>query len=331
MNKEQIEQIFEGLKRLRVLVIGDIMLDNYWWGHVERISPEAPVPVVALERRESRLGGAANVALNCARLGARVTLASVAGSDAEGEQLLKLARHEGIDTSLVLKSVMRPTTTKTRVMSRNQQMIRLDAELSEDLDTVDEHPFIDMVLRHIQIEKPEVVILEDYNKGVLKENVIKRIIAHCREAACVTAVDPKKKNFLAYKGVTIFKPNLKEVREGLHLAVENASLEELEEVHRRLQTELQHEISFITLSEKGVYYNNGSPAIIASHLRNISDVSGAGDTVIATASLVYAHSRDAKLMAEISNIAGGLVCEEVGVVPVNAEQLKDEVIALLAG
>ena len=127
MNKEQIEKIFEGLKHLRVLVIGDVMLDNYWWGHVERISPEAPVPVVALDKRDSRLGGAANVALNCVRLGAKVSLASVSGNDAEGEQLVKMANSEGVDTGLVLKSKLRPTTTKTRVMSRNQQMLRLDA------------------------------------------------------------------------------------------------------------------------------------------------------------------------------------------------------------
>ena len=249
MNKGQLEKVFDDLKQLRVLVVGDVMLDNYWWGHVERISPEAPVPVVALDKRDTRLGGAANVALNCVRLGAKVTLASVVGSDAEGEQLLNLARHESIDTSLVLRSVIRPTTTKTRIMSRNQQMLRLDAETTEDLETVDEHPFIDVVLRHIQIEKPDVVILEDYNKGVLKENVIQRIIAHCNELGCITTVDPKKKNFLAYKGVTIFKPNLKEVREGLHLPVENVDSKELEEVHQKLKAALGHEVTFITLSD----------------------------------------------------------------------------------
>ena len=329
MNKEQIEKIFEGLKQLRVLVIGDVMLDNYWWGHVERISPEAPVPVVALDKRDSRLGGAANVALNCVRLGAKVSLASVTGNDAEGEQLVKMANSEGIDTGLVLKSKLRPTTTKTRVMSRNQQMLRLDAETTEDLSAADEHPFIDTVLRHIQIEKPDVVILEDYNKGVLKENVIQRVLAHCKELGCITAVDPKKKNFLCYKGVTIFKPNLKEVREGLYLPVENATEAELGEVHQKLRGALGHSITFITLSEKGVYYNDGKAGVVPSHLRNISDVSGAGDTVIAAASLIYAVSKDAGIMAAISNIAGGLVCEEVGVVPVDAAHLKRESIELL--
>jgi len=159
--------------------------------------------------------------------------------------------------------------------------------------------------------------------------VIQRIIAHCKELGCITAVDPKLKNFLAYKGVTIFKPNLKEVREGLQLPVENVSLAELKEVHGKLKSELQHDISFITLSDKGVYYNNGEAKLIGPHKRNISDVSGAGDTVIAVASLVYAATKDASLMAELSNIAGGLVCEQVGVVPVDVKQLMEESGVLL--
>ena len=329
MNREQIESIFDRLTQLKVLVVGDVMLDNYWWGHIDRMSPEAPVPVVALDKKDSRLGGAANVAVNCVRLGAKVTLASVVGSDPEGESLLTFARHEGIDTSLILKSVTRPTTTKSRIMNVDAQMLRIDAETTEDLAAVDEHPFIDRVLRHIQIDKPDVVILEDYNKGVLKENVIQRIIAHCGELGCVTAVDPKLKNFLAYKGVTIFKPNLKEVREGLKLPVENVTLGELSEVHKKLSAELQHNLTFITLSEKGVYYNNGEAQLIPSHKRNITDVSGAGDTVIAVASLIYAATKDPALMAEISNISGGLVCENVGVVPVDVKQLTEETMRLL--
>lgn len=329
MNKEQIEKVFDDITGLKVLVVGDVMLDNYIWGHVDRMSPEAPVPVVVQDRRDCRLGGAANVAVNCVSLGAEVMLASVIGGDVEGENLLRMSRHKKINTDLVLVSQTRPTTTKLRVMSRNTQMLRIDTETTEDLSTEDEHRFIDSVLRYIQIEKPDVVILEDYNKGVLKENVIHRIIAHCNELGCVTAVDPKLKNFLAYRGVTIFKPNLKEVREGLKIVLEGDDIERLDAVHDKLQKELNHKITFITLSEKGVYYNNGVSKIIPSHLRNIADVSGAGDTVIATASLIYAATKDASLMSEVSNIAGGLVCEEVGVVPVSAEQLKEECVKLL--
>lgn len=305
--------------------MGDVMLDNYWWGDVERISPEAPVPVVTLRKREARLGGAANVALNCKALGARVTLASIVGDDKEGATLIQLATDAEIDTDLVVLSQQRPTTSKTRVICRNQQMLRLDEETDEYLHLEEEHPFIDKVLRFLQIEKPQVVIFEDYNKGLLKENVIRRIADHCREIGIITSVDPKKKNFLSYKGVTIFKPNLKEVREGLNLPIEQVSPEELDEVSTVLKEALQHEVTFITLSEKGVFYNTGADSsVIPSHIRNIADVSGAGDTVIATASMVYALTRDARLMAEISNIAGGLVCEQVGVVPIDKVLLREE-------
>ncbi len=330
MNKNELQKIFDDMDTLHVVVVGDVMLDNYWWGNVDRISPEAPVPIVALSRRESRLGGAANVALNCKALGAKVTLASVIGDDTEGNTLIKLANDAGIDTSLISQSWRRPTTTKTRVISRNQQVLRIDDEVTEELYTDEEHPFIDMVLRYLQRVKPQVLIFEDYNKGLLKENVIQRITAHCKELGIIIAVDPKKKNFFAYRNVTIFKPNLKEVREGLNLGIENVDEKEMNEVHHKLYEILHHETTFITLSEKGVFYNNGfTSGIIPSHIRNIADVSGAGDTVIATASMVYAITKDVRLMAEISNLAGGLVCEEVGVVSIKKDKLRKESELLL--
>ncbi|MES2704264.1 MAG: PfkB family carbohydrate kinase [Bacteroidota bacterium] len=330
MDKAELHKIFDDIAGLHIVVVGDVMLDNYWWGHVERISPEAPVPVVALTRRESRLGGAANVALNCRALGAQVTLASVVGDDVEGNTLIKLAGDAGISSELVMQSKIRPTTTKVRVLSRNQQMLRLDDEITDDLFTEEEHPFIDKVLRYLQRVKPHAVIFEDYNKGVLKENVIRHIIAHCREIGIVTVVDPKKKNFLAYKGVTIFKPNLKEVREGLNLDVSVVDQPHLEEVHKKLNDALGHDVTFITLSEKGVSWNNGSSMeIIPSHVRDIADVSGAGDTVVATATVIYTLTKDLHLMAEIANLAGGLVCEQVGVVPVEKNLLLKESEMLL--
>ncbi|XZF14035.1 bifunctional heptose 7-phosphate kinase/heptose 1-phosphate adenyltransferase [Chitinophagaceae bacterium MMS25-I14] len=320
-----LKDLFDRMQDMHVVVVGDVMLDNYWWGDVDRISPEAPVPIVAIRQRESRLGGAANVALNCRALGAKVTLASVIGDDNEGRQLAQLCEDAGMDTRLIMHSERRLTTTKTRVISRNQHMLRLDEEIADDLYTEEEHPFIDLVLRFLQREKPQVLIFEDYNKGVLKENVIRRITEHCNEIGIITAVDPKKKNFLAYRNVTIFKPNLKEVREGLHLPIHQVTAEELNEAHAVLKNSLGHQVTFITLSEKGVFYNDSSKdEIIPSHIRNIADVSGAGDTVIATASLIYALTRDARLMSSVSNIAGGLVCEQVGVVPINREQLLIE-------
>jgi rfaE bifunctional protein kinase chain/domain len=326
MNNTEVKDLFKRMNTLHVVVVGDVMLDNYWWGDVDRISPEGPVPVVAIQKRESRLGGAANVALNCKALGAKVTLASVVGDDKDGALLISLANDAGIGTDLVQVSTHRPTTSKTRVISRNQQMMRLDEEVTDELYTEEEHPFIDSVLKYIQLQKPDVLIFEDYNKGLLKENVIQRITEHCNETNTITAVDPKKKNFLSYKNVTIFKPNLKEVREGLNINLDTVNQESLNEVHKTLRDELKHEVTFITLSEKGVFYcAPGTIGIIPSHIRNIADVSGAGDTVIATASLVYSLSRDVALMASLSNIAGGLVCEQVGVVPIDKELLVAEV------
>jgi D-glycero-beta-D-manno-heptose-7-phosphate kinase len=329
MTEKKLTALFDKMGKLHVVVVGDVMLDNYWWGDVERVSPEAPVPIVSLRRRESRLGGAANVALNCRALGAKVTLASVIGDDEDGRQLAAFANASGIDTSLLQYSAHRRTTTKTRVMSRNQQMMRLDDEMTDELFGVEEHPFIDAVLRMLQIQKPQVVIFEDYNKGVLKENVIQRIIAHCTQLGIITAVDPKAKNFFTYKGVTIFKPNLKEVREGLNRPLAFIDKDAMDHAHNLLAKQMKHEITFITLSEKGVYYHSGESDILPSHVRNIADVSGAGDTVIATASMVYALSKDARLMAAISNIAGGLVCEDVGVVPIDKQRLLAECCQLL--
>ncbi len=329
MTKAELTQIFEDIANLHVVVVGDVMLDNYWWGRVERVSPEAPVPIVELSKRESRLGGAANVALNCKALGAKVTLASIAGNDHEGHVLKDMAEQQDIDVSLLMLSSERITTTKTRIISRSQHILRMDDEMREELSTKDEHPFLDKLLKYLQVQKPDVLIFEDYNKGLLKENIIQRVIAHCNELGMITTVDPKWHNFLTYKGVTIFKPNLKEVREGLNLPLSVINKETMDEVHAALREKLQHDLTFITLSEHGVYYGNDHSELIPSHLRNISDVSGAGDTVIATASLIYALTKDPKLMAQVSNIAGGLVCEEVGVVPISKQRLRGESLRLL--
>jgi rfaE bifunctional protein kinase chain/domain len=323
-------KLFNEFGTIKAGVIGDIMLDTYWWGHVERISPEAPVPVVSLDKKEYRIGGAGNVALNLASLGARVATFSLLGADEDGRNLTGLLEAKGIDTGYLLTSETRITTSKARIMGRNQQMLRLDSETTRDLLPAEEDQLLAAVARYLEVEKPQVMIFEDYNKGVLTQRVIEEVIALCSRKQVVTAVDPKRKNFFAYKGVTIFKPNLKEVKEGLNLLLEDVRLPVLEDIHGQLAEKLHHLISFITLSEKGVFYQApGQSAIIASHLRNIADVSGAGDTVIAVASLVYAVTADIRLMAEIANIAGGLVCEEVGTVAIDKEKLLAECSQLL--
>ena len=328
---EDFQKLFDSFSTLRVGVIGDLMLDTYMWGKVERISPEAPVPVVTLEKKEYRIGGAGNVALNCQKLGSQVFILSVIGDDTEGLLLEELLNESLIDTSYLIKSHKRRTTNKTRIISRNQQMMRLDAEDTGDLEEKDQQILLQKIRSFIQANDPHLIIFEDYNKGVLTESVIHEVIALCRQAGILTAVDPKRKNFFTYHHADIFKPNLKEVKDGLNLLIDDVNLPVLNSIHSELKNILQHQVSFITLSDKGVFYQqNGKYSMIPSHLRNIADVSGAGDTVIAVAALVYASTHNAHLMAEIANIAGGLACESVGAVAVDKEKLLHECELLLS-
>ena len=327
---EAIDRLFDTYNHTKIGVVGDIMLDTYWWGNVDRISPEAPVPVVALQKKELRVGGAANVALNLRALGAPTTLFAIIGKDAEGVELKGLLEKEGIYTNYIQTSTTRVTTNKVRVMGRNQQMMRLDHENTNDLSTKEEDELIANFITYVQQEKPALIILEDYNKGVLTERVIETILAFCKTHDVPTAVDPKQKNFLTYKGCTLFKPNLKEVKEGLNVLVDKIDLNTLDKIHTALHEVLEHQISLITLSEKGVFYQKENGAkIIPTHVRSIADVSGAGDTVIAVASLVYAATKNMHLAAEMANIAGGLVCEEVGTAAINKALFLKECIFLL--
>ncbi|MBD0378392.1 MAG: carbohydrate kinase [Flavisolibacter sp.] len=324
-------ELFTAISNLRVGIIGDVMLDTYMWGNVERISPEAPVPIVALNKKEYRMGGAGNVALNVRSLGATAFVLTVTGDDDDARALQNLFAAQNINTQYSFCSSERITTNKIRIISRNQQMMRLDTEITYDLSAIDEERLIKQVHQFIVTEQPDIIILQDYNKGVLTEKVIASVIRQCREANVLTAVDPKRKNFFSYKGVDLFKPNLKEVKEALNILAADVDLHFLKHVHTELYHQLQQNISLITLSEKGVFYQqNGEAAIIPSHLRTIADVSGAGDTVIAVATLVYAAKKDVRLMAEIANIAGGLVCEEVGTAAINGEKLLQECATLLS-
>jgi D-glycero-beta-D-manno-heptose-7-phosphate kinase len=328
---KNLQKLFEKFSSIKVGIIGDVMLDTYMWGEVERISPEAPVPIVSLKNKEHRIGGAGNVALNIQSLGAKPFVLSVTGDDDDANKLSSLFTSQNINCSYCIRSKERITTNKTRVISRNQHMMRLDAEITYDLCKEDQEKLIELVELFVEKEKPDVVILEDYNKGVLTEALIQVVISVCKKAGVLTAVDPKRKNFLQYKGVDIFKPNLKEVKDALNLLFADIDLQFLQTIHSELNHLLHHKISFITLSEKGVFYQEGSStSLIPSHLRNIADVSGAGDTVIAVASLVYAATKDVHLMAEVANIAGGLVCEEVGTVAINKEKLLHECGLLLS-
>jgi rfaE bifunctional protein kinase chain/domain len=330
MSQFSFDQLFERFRDIKVGVIGDVMLDTYMWGRVDRISPEAPVPVVALHHKEFRIGGAGNVALNLQSLGAQVSILSAIGSDEDGVVLRGLFADAGIGSSYLLSSASRITTSKTRIISRNQQMLRLDNEVTSDLSVEDSMLLEAHVMRYLDEVRPNILIFEDYNKGVLTEALIGTVIRLCRERDVLTAVDPKRRHFFSYRNVDIFKPNLKEVREGLNLVDEGVSLPWLQSVHEQLFNQLGHRISLITLSEKGVFYQSALQAgLIGSHVRNIADVSGAGDTVIAVAALVFATTGDVALMAGVANIAGGLVCEEVGTAAIRYDRLLAECKVLL--
>lgn len=330
MDLKSFDKLFDGFASTKIGVVGDIMLDTYWWGGVDRISPEAPVPIVSLQRKETRVGGAANVALNLRALGAPTTLFAVLGKDSEATTLNALLKAEGIDTQYIYTSASRVTTNKVRIMGRNQQMMRLDHEHTHDINAAESKALLDNFYTYVEKEQPALIILEDYNKGVLTAEIIESIITYCNKKGIPTAVDPKQKNFLAYKNCTLFKPNLKEVKEGLKIDIPNVDVDNMQNVHKVLHDALHHQISFITLSEHGVFYAQDNQCqLIPTHIRNIADVSGAGDTVIAVASLVYAYSKDMALAAEIANIAGGLVCELVGTAPIDKKVLAYEVKKLL--
>jgi rfaE bifunctional protein kinase chain/domain len=316
------KELFKSFSSVKIGVIGDVMLDTYWWGIVERISPEAPVPVVTVDRKEYRIGGAGNVALNLASLGTPVSVFSVIGDDDDGHILTGLLNEKKIDTRYMLKAGSRITTNKMRVISRNQQMMRLDSESVLPLEHEQEQKLIAQVELFINEQSPAAIIFEDYNKGVLTEKIIHTLIDICKSKSVITAVDPKRKHFFEYKGVDIFKPNLKEAREALNVLIDEINEKALTRIHQKLKAELKHKISFITLSEKGVFYDDGEESqMVASHIRNVADVSGAGDTVIAVATLIYALTRNTRMMAEIANLAGGLVCETVGTVAIDKSRL----------
>ena len=325
------KDLFDKFNGLRILVIGDVMLDAYVMGKVNRISPEAPVPIVSLEDEDARIGGAGNVALNLLALGAKPIICGVIGEDSSGDKLLNLFKKNGISTDGLVKSIARKTTVKTRVISNRQQLLRIDSESTFPLLESEEIKLNDTI-QNIINQGIDGIIFEDYNKGVLTDSVIQNTIKIAKEKDIPTAVDPKKENFLSYKGVSLFKPNLKELKEGLNLNFDfNSNKDLFEKGIEVLEEKLQNEISFVTLSENGVFIKNQTEKYyVPAHMRSISDVSGAGDTVIAVATLCLISGASTKQIAEISNLAGGLVCEKSGVVSISKNDLLKEVSELLS-
>lgn len=317
-----IQQLLALFKTKRILVVGDVMIDAYMLGKVNRVSPEAPVPIVSLEKQEQRLGGAANVALNLLSLGATPILCSVVGSDRDGDQLKQLVQQQGMPTAGIISSTARVTTVKTRVIGNNQHLLRIDGEDTHALTSEESTTFYQAIESIIHTEKIDAIIFEDYNKGVLTSSIITQVIALANKKNIPTAVDPKKDNFLAYKGVTLFKPNLKELKEGVGIDCSFQNRVAFDQAIMALESALQNEITFVTLSEHGVFIKNNTTSFHnPAHMRNIADVSGAGDTVISVATLCLTADCSIQTIAALANLSGGLVCEKSGVVTIQPEQL----------
>ncbi len=311
------------------------MLDAYIWGKVERISPEAPVPVVAVQKRESRLGGAANVGLNLKTLGAEAYLCAVVGSDVKGMEFRNCLHKAGLPDNGIVDSISRKTTVKFRIFGNNAQMLRVDEETTNRLDAHEYQMLTERIKNIIERNKIDTVIFQDYDKGVITPQLIDFVNNLATKNKIPVIVDPKKNNFLFYKNVSLIKPNLKEIADGLNLPAIPATIDEIRRAVTLLQETLGTEMVLNTLSEKGMFMQwtiEGKTLnyTIDAHLRNVADVSGAGDTVISVAALCYALKLSPENITKLSNLAGGIVCEEVGVTPVNKQKFKKQAIRLFS-
>lgn len=327
MKTAQLKTAFENFNQQQILIIGDVMIDSYMWGKVDRISPEAPVPIIAVKQRESRLGGAANVGLNVRALGAKPIMCALIGDDDFGAIFLSLLKKRQMSANGMLISDQRKTTVKTRIISDGQHLLRVDEEETEPLTAALEKQFIDHI--HTLFEKYsfDAIIFEDYDKGNITPRIIDAVVHLARQKKIPTLVDPKKRNYNHYKGVGLFKPNFKEICEGSKIDIPKGDFNALHQACRNLLNKLHAQSIMVTLSELGVFItDNGHYHRLPAEVRDIADVSGAGDTVIGVAACAMAAGLQAKDLAVIANLAGGLVCEKVGVVPVDKTELFNETL-----
>ncbi len=308
---------------LKVLIIGDVMVDSYIKGKIDRISPEAPVPVVSVTNREERLGGAANVALNVIAMGATPILCSVIGNDKMGDTFINLLNQHQIVSKHIIVSNHRPTTVKHRVMAGNHHVLRIDEETDVEIQPDIASTFVNLI-RDL-IPECDVIVLEDYDKGVLTTDTIRFIKSEAKKNKIAVVVDPKKRNFNSYTETDLFKPNLKELQEGINEKIDTSDLENIKKGVRKLHQKMNCHGVMVTLSEKGIFSIFGEEEIYQpAHYREISDVSGAGDTVVSVAAIALAAKLPPASITKLANLAGGLVCEHHGVVPIDLKQLIEE-------
>jgi len=321
----RLKEAINNFEEKNILVIGDVMIDAYIIGKVDRISPEAPVPVVTVKNRYNRLGGAANVALNIKTLGANPILCSVIGDDNKGDDFLQLLNDLKMNPQGIIRSRNRPTTTKFRIIGNNTQMLRVDEESVEKL-TAEEQINLSVKIIDILDQTPvDAIIIEDYDKGCLDSYIIELIASEAKRRKIPVTADPKKNNFASYQHITLFKPNFKELQEGLNIELSSNNFEQIAQISQEYLRNKKLKMMLVTLSENGMLICNKKewhhiPAVV----RNIADVSGAGDTVISTITLALSHGLSMEESAYLANIAGGLVCEKVGVVPIGKDELINE-------
>jgi len=319
------DTLFEQFRNMKVLVVGDVMIDTYLWGNVSRVSPEAPVPIISGVIEENRLGGAANVALNVKAMGAVPILCSVIGDDNRGKLFLELMEEQYLSDVGLIVDEHRVTTQKTRVISGNQHLLRVDEEMDIFLSKRTQEEFIELIGNLLGSGGIDAVIFQDYDKGVLAPRVISELVDLCGKTGIPVLVDPKFRSFNLYKNVTLFKPNFKELVYGLNTDIQKGDIPTLSKHVIAFQEKQNIDTFLVTLSEKGILTSSdGSYVHIPAIVHDIADVSGAGDTVIGVATLCLIAGLPAPEIAAISNLAGGQVCEKAGVVPVNRERLLEE-------
>ncbi len=322
LERAVLEKAFQAFEKLRIVVVGDLMLDRYIWGKVDRISPEAPVPVIEVTEDAERPGGAGNVVLNLLTLGAKCTPIGIVGNDRLALGLLDLLESSGASLDGIVQTDERPTTVKTRIIAGQQHLVRVDRETAEDISTDVENRILEQYKR--VLDDADAVILQDYNKGVLTKNVIRGTIDIARERNIPITVDPKKQNFFEFWGATLFKPNVREASRALNRPIVSDS--DVERAGSELLARLQSEAVLITRGSHGMslFSMGRSPVHIPTRAVKISDVSGAGDTVISTLTLGIAAGLKREEAAMLANQAAGYVVGQVGVVPVIREALLGE-------
>lgn len=316
------------LRATRVMVIGDVMLDKYIYGGVTRISPEAPVPVVEVSNEEARLGGALNVLMNLRSLGVTTSICGIIGNDQDASLLRHILANEGIRSEGLVSINARRTTVKNRIIAQAQHMLRLDYEDSFYLNEVEEHFFLNAFYECFDSFRPQSIIFQDYNKGLLTSSIIRIITKLCKDTGTLIFVDPKKKNFWEYSNATLFKPNLVELSGAFDSVIPKSNLDIVRRYSLELLAKTNSEYALVTLSDQGMLLcGNGVDVHLPAHRRNIVDVSGAGDTVISVVAACFCAGLPISMAVALANIAGGLVCEDVGVVPIDYSKLTAEAIS----